>query len=161
MLKHGLLALLLAGMAYTVTPVIAQDNGAPDQQQSAPAGAPPEHGGGRGHFDPQMRTQHLTKQLNLTSDQQAKVLDIFKSAQSQAESVRSDSSLSQQDRRAKMMDLRKSTNDQVRGVLDANQQKKWDAMQARNEERMERRHGQAAPSTPPADSQPQSQQQPQ
>lgn len=153
MLKHGLLALLLAGLAYTVTPVVAQDNGGNDQQQSAPAGAPPEHGGGRGHFDPQMRTQHLTKQLNLTADQQTKALDILKAAQSQGESVRSDSSLSQQDRRAKMMDLRKSTNDQIRGILDSNQQKKWDAMQARNEERMERRNGQAAPSTPPADSQ--------
>src|ERR1035438_5461544 len=62
MLKHCLLALLLAAVVYTVaSSAIAQDNGSNDQQ-SAPAGAPPEHGRG-GHFDPAKRTEMLTKQL--------------------------------------------------------------------------------------------------
>jgi uncharacterized protein YdeI (BOF family) len=69
MLKHCLLALILAAVVYTAVPsAIAQDNGSNDQQ-SAPAGAPPEHGRG-GHFDPAKRTEMLTKQLQLTSDQQ-------------------------------------------------------------------------------------------
>jgi periplasmic protein CpxP/Spy len=153
MLKHCLLALVLAGLVYTVTPsAIAQDNGNNDQQ--SPPAAAPEHGG-RGHFDPQMRTERLTKRLNLTSDQQAKVLDIFKSAQSQGEALRSDSSLSQEDRRAKMMEIHKTTDEQVRAVLDPSQQKKWDAMQARGEQRMQERQNGQAP--PPADAQPQQQ----
>jgi len=133
MLKHCLLALLLAGLVYTVTPsAVAQDSGSSDQQ-SAPAGAPPEHGG-RGHFDPARRTQMLTKQLNLTSDQQPKVLDILKSEQSQMESLRSDSSTPQADRHAKMMEIHKASNDQIRALLDSNQQQKFDAIQKQHEQ---------------------------
>jgi periplasmic protein CpxP/Spy len=150
MLKNCLLALMLAGLVYAVAPsAIAQDNGA-NNQQPPQATAPMEHG--HGHWDPQQRTEMLTKKLNLTSDQQAKVLDTLKSEQSQMESLRSDSSLSHQDRRTKMMDIHKATNDQIRGVLDENQQKKWDEMQAQHHERMQdHQNGQA----PPAESQPQ------
>lgn len=150
MLKNCLLAVVLAGLTYTIAPsAIAQDNGANDQQPAQSA-APMEHG--RGHWDPQQRTEMLTKRLNLTSDQQAKVLDILKSQQSQAQSVRSDTSLSQEDRRSKMMEIRKTSDEQIRGLLDPDQQKKWDAMQSRREHRMqERQNGQA----PPDQSQPQ------
>ncbi|HTU43250.1 MAG TPA: hypothetical protein VMF10_16195 [Candidatus Aquilonibacter sp.] len=150
MLKNCLLALMLAGLVYAVTPnAIAQDNGGNDQQ-APPAGAPMEHG--HRHWDPQQRTEMLTKRLNLNSDQQAKVLDTLKSEQSQMESLRSDTSLSREDRRSKMMEIHKTSDDQIRGVLDPDQQKKWDAMQARREQRMqEHQNGQA----PPAESQPQ------
>jgi periplasmic protein CpxP/Spy len=151
MLKNCLLALMLAGLTYTITPsAIAQDNGSNDQQSAQPAA--PEHGG-RGHWDPAKRTEMLTKQLNLTSAQQAKVLDILKSQQSQMEGLRSDSSLSQQDRHAKMMDIHKASDDQIRGLLDPSQQKKWDAMQARHEQRMQEHQGGQAP--PASDAQPQ------
>lgn len=143
MFKNCLLALMLAGLVYVVTPsAIAQDNGG-NNQQPAQAAPPMEHG--RGHWDPQQRTDMLTKKLNLTSDQQAKVLDAFKSAQSQMESLRSDSSLSREDRRTKMMEIHKATDDQVRGLLDENQQKKWDEMQAHHHERMEEHQGGQAP----------------
>jgi Spy/CpxP family protein refolding chaperone len=133
MIKHCLLALMLVGLLYTVTPAaVAQDNSAP--QQAAPAGVP----GGRHHFDPQRQTEMLTRKLNLTSDQQAKVLDILKSAQSQMESLRSDASVPQADRHSKMMEIHKTADDQIRAVLDSNQQKKWDEMQSRHEERQER-----------------------
>lgn len=132
MLKHCLLVLMLAGPVYTATPsAIAQDSGSSDQQ-SAPAGAP-EHGG-RGHMDPARRTQMLTKQLNLTSDQQAKVLDILKSEQSQMQSLRSDSSTPQADRHSKMMEIHKASNDQIRALLDSTQQPKFDAMQSKHEQ---------------------------
>ncbi|MGC1373130.1 MAG: hypothetical protein WA824_13425 [Candidatus Sulfotelmatobacter sp.] len=149
MLKNCLLALMLAGLVYAVTPnAIAQDNGGNDQQSAQTA--PMEHG--RHHWDPQQRTEMLTKRLNLNSDQQTKVLDTLKSEQSQMESLRSDPSLSREDRRSKMMEIHKTTDDQIRGVLDPDQQKKWDAMQARREQRMqEHQNGQA----PPAESQPQ------
>jgi periplasmic protein CpxP/Spy len=93
-----------------------------------------EHAYGRRHFDPATRTQMLTKRLNLTPEQQPKVLEILKSEQSQMESLRSDSSLSQQDRRSKMMDIRKSSDDQIRGLLNSDQQKQWEQMQSRREQ---------------------------
>lgn len=134
MLKQCLLALMLAGLVYTVTPsASAQDNNA-NAQQNAPA---PEHG--RGHFDPVQRTRMLTRKLNLSSDQQSKVLDIYKSAQTQIESLRSDASVPQAERHAKMKEIHKNADDQVRGVLNSDQQKKFDEMQSRHEQRGEQR----------------------
>ncbi len=49
-------------------------------------------------------------------------------------------SLSQDDRRAKMMDIHKATDAQIRGILDSTQQKKWDEMQAKREQRMQGHH---------------------
>jgi periplasmic protein CpxP/Spy len=144
MLKNCLLALMLAGLTYALTPsTVAQDNSGNDQQ-APQAGAPMEHG--RGHWDPQQRTDMLTKRLNLTSDQQAKVLDILKSQQSQMESLRSDTSLSREERHSKMMEIHKTSDEQIRTLLDPDQQKKWDAMQSRHEHRMqEHQNGQAPP----------------
>jgi len=149
MLKHYLLTLLLAALTCTLAGfAVAQDSGSA-APQSAPAGAPPEGHGHRG-FDPERRTEMLTKQLKLTADQQPKVLDILKSQQSQMESLHSDSSLSQTDRRAKMMDIRKASDDQIRSLLDSDQQKKWDEMLSRREQWQGRRQGQdsGAPNPP-------------
>jgi|SRR5579863_926008 protein CpxP len=147
MLKRFVLALMLAGLAYSAAPSIAQDSG----QEAQPAPPGEVHEGGHRHFDPARRTEMLTKQLKLTSDQQAKVLEIMKSSQSQMEALRSDTSTAPQDRRSKMMEIHKSTNDQVRAVLDENQQKKWDAMQSRHEQWQ---GGQGQPPSSPDSSQP-------
>jgi hypothetical protein len=127
---------------------IAQDSGSSDQPSAAP-----EHGRG-GHFDPEKRTEMLTKQLKLTSDQQPKVLSILKSAQSQMQGLRSDSSLSQDDRRSKMMDIHKTSNDQIRALLDPTQQKKWDTMQSEHGQWQGHHPDAQAPSNPDS-SQPQ------
>jgi hypothetical protein len=134
MLKQSLLILLAASLILIAAPFAAaqsSNDSPPNNQQSAP----PDNG--RWHHDPPdpaQRTQELTKQLKLTSDQQTKVQDILQSEHSQMESLHQDSSLSQQDRRAKMMDIRKSTDTQIRALLDSNQQKKWDDMQAKREQ---------------------------
>ena len=147
MLKQSLLILAAAGLISIAAPFAgAQDA---NSQQSAPM----QENGGHHHGppDPAKRTAELTKQLNLTSDQQPKVLDALQSEHSQMESLHQDSSLSREDRHAKMMDIRKSTDDQIRGLLDPTQQKKWDEMQAKHEQWMQNRHGGApeGQSTPP------------
>jgi periplasmic protein CpxP/Spy len=130
MFKRCLLTVMLSGsLVAAAVPGFSQDNAG--GQQAAPQG---ESGRQHGRPDPAKRTEMLTKQLNLTSDQQAKVLDILKSEQSQMEGLRSDTSLSQEDRRSKMMDIHKTSSDQIRGLLDANQQKKWDEMQSKREQ---------------------------
>src|SRR5215467_2374237 len=140
-----LLAFTLCCLIGTFTSsAIAQDNN--DSQPPAP----PQHMHGRGQFDPGKRTEMLTKQLDLSSDQQSKVLDTLKSEQSQMETLRSDSSLSQDDRRTKMMDIHKSTNDQMHAILNSDQQKKWDDMQSRREQWQGHRHeGQTPDSSDP------------
>lgn len=148
-MRKGIFVVLLAAVISMVSAAaIAQDNSDQQSQQAPPAG---EHGGHR-HFDPQRRTEMLTKQLKLNSDQQAKVLDILKSEQSQMEGLRSDTSMSQDDRRSKMMDIHKTSSDQIRGLLDANQQKKFDAMQSEHGQWGHHPEGQGAP---PSSSQPQ------
>ena len=130
MLKNCFVMLVLSCLfGLATSPVVGQDNSG-NQPQGSQAGEPSEHGHGPRHFDPAQRTEMLTKQLKLTSDQQSKVLDILKSQQSQMEKLRSDSSVSQDDRRSKMMDIRKSSDGQIRELLDADQQKKWDKMQS-------------------------------
>jgi hypothetical protein len=121
--------MLSGSLVIAAAPGFSQDNSA-GGQQAAPQGEP---GHQHARFDPAKRTEMLTKQLNLTSDQQTKVQDILKSQQSQMESLRSDTSLSQEDRRSKMMDIHKTSSDQIRGLLDATQQKKWDEMQSKHE----------------------------
>ena len=150
MLKHSLLALSLAGLIYAAPALAqnaAQSNSAPDQQ-SAPNSQEHQWHGHR-NMDPAKRTEMLTKKLNLTADQQSKVQEIFKSEHSQMESLHNDSSLSRDDRQTKMMDIHKASGEQVRALLDATQQKKWDEMQNRREGRQGHRHGGQAP---PSDS---------
>ncbi|HTS58437.1 MAG TPA: hypothetical protein VMH03_12895 [Terriglobales bacterium] len=152
MIKHCLLALMLAALVSTVTPsALAQDSGS-NEQQTGPA-MQAQHGNGHNHFDPEKRTAMLTKQLKLNSDQQAKVGDILKSEKSQMDSLRSDSSASQEDRHSKMMEIHKSSNEQIRALLDPDQQKKFDEMQSKQMEHYH--HGGQAPSGTPNSTPPQ------
>jgi len=141
MIKQSLLILATAGLISIAPFATAQDNPS-NNQPSAPA---QEHGRWHGHEDPAQRTAELTKKLKLTSDQQTKVQDALQSEHSQMESLHQDSSLSQQDRSTKMMEIHKSTDGQIRGLLDADQQKKWDEMKAKREQRMQNREGGSAP----------------
>src|SRR5262249_42203796 len=138
----------LAGLLYAVTPLANAQYDSSDQQPTS-AGQASEHGPGHRGFDPAKRTEMLSKQLNLTSDQQAKVQDILKSEQTQMEKLHSDSSISKEDRGSRMMDIHKASDSQIRELLDANQQKKWDAMQAKREQWMQNHHHGQAPSASP------------
>jgi periplasmic protein CpxP/Spy len=136
MLKHCLLVLAAAGLISIAAPFAgAQDTPSNDQQTT-----PSQDNGRHGPPDPARRTQQLTKQLNLTSDQQTKVQDIFQSERSQMDSLHQDTSLSQQDRHSKMMEIRQNADTQVRALLDSTQQGKWDEMQAKRQQWMQNRH---------------------
>ena len=139
MLKNWILALTLAGLVYATPAVVAQDAPSSDQQ-AAPTGAPPENGQRGARFDPDRRAEMLTKRLNLSADQKTKVADIFKSEQEQMQKIHADASASQQDRHAKMMDSHRASNDQIRALLNPDQQKKWDEMQAKRDQWVKRRH---------------------
>lgn len=151
MTKQSLLVLVAAGALSIAAPFAAAQDAPPPDQQSQTS---QEHGGWHhGPMDPAARTKALAKHLNLTADQQSKVQDALQSQQSQMESLRQDTSLSQQDRRAKMMDIHKNTDSQIRALLDSNQQKKWDEMQAKREQRMENHHHGTGPEQPAPPSQ--------
>ncbi len=123
MLKQCLLVFVAVGLISAALPfTVAQESPSNDQQSPHPV----------------QRTAELTKQLMLTSDQQAKVQDVLQSERSQMESLQQETSLSQQDNHAQMVKIRKSTNAQIRSLLDSNQQKKWDDIQAKRRQWMQK-----------------------
>ena len=147
MLRKLSIAFCLSLTCLIVGTAVAQANSSSDSQSPA-AGEAQQHAWGHGPMSPEKRLEMMTKQLKLTSDQQPKVLDVLKAQQSQMEQLRSDNSLSQEDRRSKMMQIHKDSNDQIRALLDADQQKKWDKMQSEHGPW----HQPGQNSAPPADS---------
>lgn len=91
----------------------------------------PGGGMGRHMMTPDQRLQHMTKMLDLSQDQQTKIKPMLEQEQDQMQKLRSDTSMTRQDRMSKMMEIRQSTNKQINGVLNSSQQKKWEEMQSR------------------------------
>ena len=130
MLKRCAITLVLA-MFSLCAYSFAQDN-PPGGQEPKAANGPERRGG----MSPADQTQRLTKELNLSSDQQTKVQSILEDQQKQMQALRQDTSSTSEDRRSKMMDIHKNTVSQVRAVLNDDQQKKFDEMQAKREQEM-------------------------
>lgn len=127
MLKRCAITLVLALCSIGVYS-FAQDHPAGGQE--------PKSAGGQHRMDPAEQTQRLTKELNLTSDQQTKVQSILEDQQKQMQALRQDTSSAPEDRRSKMMDIHKNATSQIRAVLNDDQQKKFDEMQAKREQEM-------------------------
>ena len=128
------LVLLSLGLAFA---------GAAWAQQGTPPTAPTTK-----HLhaiDPQQQIERLTKQLQLTPDQQAKILPILQQRDQQLEALRSDSSLKPADRRAKAMSIVQSSNQQIDALLTEPQLTKAQAMREKAMERREEKRGQQAP----------------
>lgn len=147
----GILTLGMAGGA-----AYAQD--ATGATQAAPQTAgPPMHGG---RMDPDTQLKHMTKQLDLSADQQAQIKPILENRQQQMQQLWQDQSLSQPDRRQKAMAIQQDTTGKIEGVLNDTQKQKYEAMQAQMKARaMQRGQGGTPPpsdsTTPPPSSQPQ------
>ncbi len=96
------------------------------------AAAPlPQYGGRRMHgpMTPEDQLARMTKQLNLTGDQQARIKPIIEEQHKQMMDLRQDTSLSRQDRFAKFREIRQQSFEKMKKVLTAEQQKKWENMQ--------------------------------
>jgi periplasmic protein CpxP/Spy len=100
----------------------------PTWAQQGQEGGSMSHGG-RMMASPEERTDKLTKALNLNDDQKSKVLSAYQDEQKQMESLRSDTSTPRDQKRSKMMQIHENTVSQIKGVLNADQAKKFDAMQ--------------------------------
>jgi periplasmic protein CpxP/Spy len=127
----------------------AQDdqNAAPGQGQQSGEGME-RHIGRHGMPTVDDRLQNLTKKLNLTDDQQAKLKPILEDQRAQMEKLHSDTSLSREDRFSKMMELRQNSDAQIKSVLTEEQQKNFDKIREEQRSRMGkwRKGGMAPPS---------------
>ena len=88
--------------------------------------------GGHGPMSADQRLQVMTKQLNLTADQQQKIKPLLESENQQMQALHQDTSLSQEDRMSKMQQIRQSTNDQIKSSLNPDQQQKFEEMASRH-----------------------------
>lgn len=118
--------------------------------QSEQQGGPPQ--GRRMMMSPEERLERLSKELDLTDDQKAKLKPIFEAEADKMKALREDTSMSREDRRAKMMEIQQKSSEDIKAVLTKDQQKKYDEMRQRM---MERRGpggpaGEKPPEKPPS-----------
>ena len=134
--RYGLwiLTLLLAA------PILAARVPAAPNQGGGYGGGRGE-GGRRGPMSPDDQLKRMTKDFNLTADQQSKIKPILVNAEKKMEDVRNDSSLDRQTMRGKMTQVRQDTNDQVRALLDDKQKEKFDKQEQERQDRMQNRRG--------------------
>jgi periplasmic protein CpxP/Spy len=130
-------AVLACGLSVAaVGAAVAQDQAPPPPPPPGQAGPPPG-GGGRGmRMDPGARADMLKQNLGLSDDQTAQVKSIFQDSQTKMEALRSNSSLSQEDRRSQMMSIRKGENDKIEALLTPDQKTKYAAWQQQMRDRM-------------------------
>jgi protein CpxP len=143
----GILTLLLA------VPMLAASAPAAPYQGGGYGGGQGE-GGRRGPMSPDDQLKRMTKDFNLTADQQAKIKPILVDEQKKMEDLRNDSSGDRREMRGKMMQIRQDTNNQVRTLLDDKQKEKFDKEQQQREDRPQgRRGGPGGPSGSGSDNQ--------
>lgn len=111
--------------------------------QMGGGGGPRPEGGrrGMGPISPDERVKQMTKDFDLTADQQTKIKQILVDSQKKMDDMREDSSGDRQERRGKMMKLMQDTNAQVRDQFDDKQKEKFDKMEQERMQRMQGRRG--------------------
>ena len=155
LLSLGFAAGTAFGQDEQAPPAPPQAGQQPDQQSAPGMG---RHMGGRHMPTVDDQLKHLTKKLNLSDDQQAKLKPILEDQRKQMDGIRSDSSLSREDRFGKMREIRQSSDTQIKSVLNDDQQKNFDKMREEQASRMKRWHNQGGDNAPPAAAAPDSQQ---
>ena len=150
-MRKTLCSVAIAGLLGFGMTAFAQDS---TQQQ--PADAPAMHGPAHRGMDPDQQLAHMTKALNLSTDQQAQIKPILENQHQQMMQVHQDQSLSRQDKMTKMKSLNGDTNSKIEAVLNDQQKQKFEAMQQKMEARRQQRmQGGDAGAQPQAQPQPQ------
>ncbi|MFT4114488.1 hypothetical protein [Silvibacterium sp.] len=155
-MRHPLSTLALAGLltlGCTGGAAYAQDQGQTPDQGQAMQGPPPDGGHRRGMMDPDEQLKHMTKDLNLTADQQGQIKPILVAQQQQIQSLRGDQSLSRDDRMAKMRSIHEDSKAKIEAALTPDQKTKYEAQEAERMQHM--RNGGGPPPPPDGGGQPQ------
>ncbi len=135
-ITHWLMAALLAAGSYAMAQTQEQAPATPQDQK--PYGQK-WHRRGRGGASVQQRLDHMSRQLNLTDEQKAKLKPVLEDEMKQMQAVRQDSSLSRDQRREKMMQIHQSTKPQIEAVLTPEQKDKLNRMHEERQQRWKNR----------------------
>jgi protein CpxP len=159
-MKTRLLNLTLGGLLTIggTCAALAQDAPAPpsDQNQAAPPAQGMGHRGMR--MDPDRQLERLTRELNLTTDQQTQIKPLLVERQQKMQALFQDESVAPEDRRTQGRTIMQGTNSSIKALLNDDQKQKFEAMQERmRSNRTDGASGGAAPPPPPDGSAPQPQ----
>jgi Spy/CpxP family protein refolding chaperone len=146
-LIHSTLALTLAATAAFAQQTAPAPTDSPNTTTQQPAG---RHGK-RHAFDAHKAAEHMSKKLGLSADQTAKVEPILSDSQQKMSTLRSNTSLTQDQRREQMKAIHQDTQTQLATILTPDQMQQLKAMH--RGPRGGRRQGQPQPSdagTPPS-----------
>jgi Spy/CpxP family protein refolding chaperone len=146
-MRNKFLNLALGGLLAigATSPLFAQSTASQPQEPQAQG---QEGGGhGRGMMDPDRQLEHMTKQLNLTADQQGQIKPILVDRQQKMQALWQNQSLSREDRRSQMMAIRQDSETKINAVLNDEQKQKYQEMQ---EHMRQHGPGQGGDNAPPA-----------
>ena len=119
---------ILIAMLFALS-MVAFGQSAPDAQGTQEGhGEGHGHGRGAGMMNPDAQLEHMSSALNLTDEQKTKIKPILEDTSKKMQQLRQDSSLSEQDKRAKMQEIHQDAMSQVKPILTADQQKKFESM---------------------------------
>jgi Spy/CpxP family protein refolding chaperone len=125
------------------------------QEPAAPPGPPGEETApharpGRGG-NIENRLENLSKQLNLTDEQKAKIHPLLQREVERVRDVRNNTSLSKRETHKRISTIRRNTNKRIGDILTPEQRKQWKENQEerRGESRQRGPGGGAGPEAPP------------
>jgi len=121
---------VLLFFAYSVT-TRAQDAGTQESKAQAQTENGMHHGQRAGQLE------RLSKELNLTDEQKAKVKPILDEQMKQMHATQEDSSLTQEQKHDKMKQIHEATHSQINDILTPEQQKKFAALKEQQKEHRE------------------------
>ena len=137
-MRTTLISLSLGGLMTLGAFAPAQDNpAAPGPEQNQPAR-------GLMRMNPDRQLERMTRELDLSAEQQNQIKPLLVDRQQKMEAVFQDQSLSREDRRGKMQAIRQEAAGKIEAVLNDPQKQKFQQMQ----ERMRDRNG-PGPAQPP------------
>ncbi len=133
----------LAALAQDTPPPPPTSTPSQDQNQ---AGPPPQGPGARGmRMDPDRQLERLTRELNLTTDQQTQIKPLLVERQQKMQALMQDQSAAPEDRRTQARSIMEGTSNSIKALLNDDQKQKFEAMQ----ERMRRNRSMGGPGAPP------------
>ena len=120
--------LSLASLLTITGTVLAQDAAKTPEASTAPASAPGKKRQGPGGTPAGQRDMWI-KEVGASEEQAGKIRDVLKSQGDKVREIRTNESLSQEDRRAKMKELRDGMTAQIKGILTPDQFDKYQKLQ--------------------------------
>ena len=138
-IRYALLMLALLAPAALLS---QESSPAENQQASGPRG--------RHMRNVDQQLTRLSKRLRLTDEQKPQVKAILQDQNDQMQQLWQNSPGSRAENRQKMRDIHQTASDKLRALLTDDQKAKYDKMEAKREEHVERHRGGEGASQPPA-----------